>query len=228
MKQLKMFLGVVILTVLTGCETLVTRSELRETDQKKQFQEQVSTLQKSNADVNSRFSDIEQDLRGLNGRVEVVETKLNQNTQEAIKAKALTEQSNQEQSKKVQILQEEVSKLNEQVVALTAELGAVKTVGETADKAEKPGKSGKKDHLEMAEEYFSKKEWKKAIVSYQKFRDANSKSKKFADVTYKIGVCFQELGLKEEAKTFFDEVIAKYPGSAEAKRAKTRLKSLKK
>ena len=223
MKQLKIFLGLIFVIALMGCETLMTRTDLRETDQKKQFQEQVSTLQKSNADVNSRFSDIEQDLRSLNGRVEVAESRWNQGNQESIKSKALSDQTNQEQTKKLQILQDEVAKLGEQVAALTVEINAMKAAG--PETVEKPGK---KDQLETAEDFFAKKEWKKAIVSFQKFRDANPKSKKFADVTYKIGVCFQELGLKEEAKTFFDEVVAKFPGSAEAKRAKLHLKSLKK
>lgn len=227
MKQFKkQWITLVSLTLflaLAGCETLMTRGDLRETDQKKQFQDQVSNLQKNNADVGSRFADIEQDLRGLNGRVEVAESRINQNNQEANKTKALNEQSNQEHAKKLQILQEEISRLNEQVAALTAEMNAIKTAGNESN-----DKISKKDHLEIAEEYFSKKDWKKAIVSFQKFRDANPKSKKFADVTYKIGICFQELGLKEEAKTFFDEVIAKFPNSAEAKKAKAHLKTLKK
>jgi TolA-binding protein len=35
------------------------------------------------------------------------------------------------------------------------------------------------------------------------------------------------LGMKDEAKTFYDEVIGKYPNSSDAKKARTRLKSLK-
>jgi TolA-binding protein len=46
--------------------------------------------------------------------------------------------------------------------------------------------------------------------------------------TYKIGVCFQELGMIEEAKAFYDEVIAKYPKSNEAAKATSRLKAMSK
>ncbi len=127
-------------------------------------------------------------------------------------------------SKKIQILQEEIGKLNEQVATLNSEVSALKA----SESNEKADRGTKKDYFEIADDHFSKKEWKKAIVSYQKFREANSKHKKFPEATYKIGICFQELGLKEEAKTFFDEVIAKYPNSAEAKKAKAHLKSLKK
>lgn len=224
---LRLRAGLILVTIgLTGCETLMTRGDLRETDQKRQFQDQVSTLQKSNADVGSRFADIEQELRSMNGRVEVAESKLSQNNQETIKSKALLEQSSQEHSKKIQILQEEISKLHEQVATLNSEMSALKAA--SAESSERGDRGTRKDHFEIADDYFSKKEWKKAIVSYQKFREANGKSKKFAEATYKIGICFQELGLKEEAKTFFDEVVAKYPNSAEAKKAKIHLKSLKK
>ena len=48
--------------------------------------------------------------------------------------------------------------------------------------------------------------------------------KKYALATLKIGIAFQELGLKEDAKTFFDDVIAKNPNSPLAKQAKERLK----
>lgn len=208
---------------LVGCENLMTRNDIRETEQKKQFQEQVSTIQKSSADAGNRFADIEGDLRNLNGRVEVVENRLNQNAQEAAKARGQAESTAGDQNKRVQILQEEVAKLTEEMATLTAEVNAMKAA---VSESSSSSSGAKKDLYEQGEENFDKKEWKKAIVNYQKFRDANPKSKKFPDATYKIGVCFQELGLKDEAKTFYDELVAKFPNSAEAKKAKTRLKSL--
>lgn len=223
--NLKSKIGYGLLTVFTvitlvGCENLVSRNDLREADQRKQVQD----LQRSSADVNSRFSEIEQDLRSMNGRVEVVESKLGQHNQETQRVKAIAEQSGQDANNKVKILQDEVAKLHEEVAGLTAQLNSIKSAPPAEAAAEKPVKNG----FDAAEELFEKKEWRKAIVAYQKFRDANPKSKKFPEATYKTGVCFQELSMKDEAKTFFDELIAKYPNSAEAKKAKARLKSLKK
>ena len=60
-------------------------------------------------------------------------------------------------------------------------------------------------------------------MAYQKFRDQNPKNKKFAKATLKIGLAFNELGLKDEAKTFLEEVVAKFPQSEEAKQAKSKL-----
>jgi TolA-binding protein len=209
---------------LTACEGLMTRGQVREVEQKHQIQDQVVSLQKTNADVTNRFADIESDLRAMNGRVEVLENKLDKSGQERDKLKASSDQSNSENSKRIMVLQDEIEKLHEQVGALTAELTAIKTAAPEVSS----DKASKKDLYDLGEEHFEKKDWKKAILNFQKYRDTNPKSKKFPEATYKIGVSFQELGLKDEARTFFDEVISKFPNSADAKRAKTRLKSLKK
>ncbi len=81
---------------------------------------------------------------------------------------------------------------------------------------------------DIAQDFFGKKEWKKAILSYQKYVDENSKGKNVADAKYKIGVCFQELGMKEEAMAFYEEVIANYAKAEAGKKAKIRLAKLKK
>jgi TolA-binding protein len=210
---------------LTACENFLTRADVREAEQKKQMQDTVVHLQKNTADTNNRFSDIEADLRNLNGRVEVVENRVSQGNQDRDKQKANLEQTNAENGKKLQVLQEEVTKLTEQVGALTAEMTAMKSAAHEAAAAPP---TAKKDLFEQGEENFDKKDWKKAILNYQKFRDSNPKSKKFPEATYKIGVSFQELGMKDEARTFLDELVAKYPNSPEAKKARVRLKNLKK
>jgi TolA-binding protein len=117
--------------------------------------------------------------------------------------------------------------MQEQIGALTAELNAMKAATQESNAG--TSASGKKaDQFDVAEDLFAKKDWKRAILNYQKFRESNPRSKKVPEAIYKIGVSFQELGMKDEARTFFDEVIAKFPNSAEAKKARTRLKSVKK
>lgn len=206
---------------LSGCQNgfLKTRGDLREVEAKKQTLDQVSTLQRSTADMNGRFAEIEDDLRRAIGRVEVLEARLAQGNSDREKILVHSDSQSNELNKKILVLQEEISRLDGQIAALTAE-------------SQKPQSSSsgatKKNDFDQGEEHFESKEWRRAILSYQKYRDGNPKGKNFADATYKIGVSFQELGLKDEAKTFYDEVIAKHPKSSEAKRAKTRLSSLKK
>jgi TolA-binding protein len=90
-------------------------------------------------------------------------------------------------------------------------------------------KKGKKvSAYDAAQEFFVKSEWKKAILSFQKYTDESPKGKNVPDAKYKIGVCFQELGMKEEAMAFFEEVVANYAATEAGKKSKARLAKLKK
>ncbi len=230
---MKIFLFALILISLTGCQTglLMTRGDIREAEQSKKMQDTVSTTQKVIADNSSRFADIDADMRSLNGRIEVAEARTTQLINERQQMKSGYDTLTNEQSKKILILQEEVSRLTDQVNQLSAEMNAIKTAAVTEGSGGAAGAGGapavQKDAFQIGEESYEKKDWKKAILNFNKFRDSNPKSKKFGEATYKIGVSFQELGMKDEAKTFFDEVISKFPNSSDAKKARTRLKSIK-
>ncbi|WP_374077702.1 tol-pal system YbgF family protein [Bdellovibrio bacteriovorus] len=210
---------------LTGC--LKTRNEVRENEQRQVMQQQVVTLQKTNADASGRFADLEEQMRSLNGRVDVVENRIGQGNSGVENALKSSQEQNRDLNQKVMILQEALTKMERDILALNAELQAVKAQ-KAAAHAEASAKASKKNTYESAEGFFEKKDWKQAILNYQKYRDDNPKGGKFADATYKIGVSFQELGMRDEAKTFYDEVVSKFPKSEEARRAKIRLKGLKK
>ncbi len=215
--------------MLTGC--LQTRNDVRENEQRNVMQQQVSTLQKTNADSSNRFSDLEDEMRSLNGRVDVVENKLGQGNSSVETALKNSQQQNQDLNQKVAILQDALIKMEKEINQLNADIQAVKAnqaAIAAAAQAEKSAKAARKDAYEAGLEFFNKKDWKQAILQYQKYRDENPKGTHFADATYRIGVSFQELGMKDESKTFYDEVVSKFPKSEEARRAKIRLKGLKK
>ncbi len=208
------------LLLLSGC--LLTRSEVQETENKKVMQDQMSTMQKSTAEQNLRYSDIESDLRDLSGKTEVLDHKITAIAQDREKLKKANDDQLAETNKKVDLLQEEVTKMQAQMGQLLNEISQ-----KLSTPAPTVSNEGTKGPMEMGDELINAKDFKKAVVYFQKFRDANPKSKKFAEATYKIGVCFQEMDMKDEAKTFFDEVISKFPNSTEAKKAKIRLKKTK-
>lgn len=223
---MKVFVVLLMTSIfLTGC--LKTRNEVRESEQRQVMQQQVVSMQKTNADSTSRVSDLEEQVRELTGRVDVVENRLGQSSSGVENALKSSQEQSKDLNQKVMILQEALLKMEKEIFAQNAEINALKAQ-KAAAQAEAAAKSIKKDHYEVAQKSFEDKEWKQAILSYQKYRDENPKGSKFADATYKIGVSFQELGMKDEAKTFYDEVATKFPKSEEARRAKIRLKGLKK
>lgn len=206
---------------LSGC--LKTRSEVKDVETKQVMQQQVTTLQKTNADTSNRIAELEEQLREMNGKVEVLESKLSKQNPESEKSmKGLNEQV-LDAHKKLAVYQEELIKQDAQIKQLTQEIETLK-----AQQTKTVEEKEKKTPLQLADEYFKQSDWKKAIIQYQKYRDENPKGKKVAESTYRIAYSFSELGMKDEAKTFYEEVISKFPTSPEAKKAKSKIKSLKK
>jgi len=90
-------------------------------------------------------------------------------------------------------------------------------------------KVSKAQHLQEAfflrgESYFALKQYKKAIVDYSKFPEKFTTSKRVPQALYKIGASFDALGMREDAKGFYQELVEKFPKSPEAKRAKSKTK----
>jgi len=207
---------------LNGC--LMTRDEISEDQERKNEQQQMSTLQKNTADQQARFADVNEDLRDLHGKVEANNNAIQSEIKLREKSQALTDQQVAESNKKVQALQEEVQKLENQVSFLNQELTKAAANPPAAEKGKGEKGDKKVNYFTVGETQFAKKEWKDAILNFQKYRDSHPTGKRFALATYKIGLSFQELGMKDEARTFFEEVINKFPDSSLAKQAKDRLK----
>lgn len=236
-------LGIIFLAgavTFTGC-ALKTRSEVNPSEQsfisrRKQQETQKNEASKtSNAslkDAQVASNDPEETIRALNGRVEVLENNIVQLQKENAK---LAEPS--ADAAKIAALQEALSKMELQIQKLEssgASAPAADPKHKSSDDNLKPSipaselANTKKTSYDVAEELFSKKDWKKAILSYQKFAEEFPKSKLVPDAKYKTGVSFQELGLKDEALAFYEEVSVQYPQTQAGKKAKIRIASLSK
>ena len=229
----------VLLLAFTLSSCLKTRDEVGEDEQsqvysKKNADNQSAAKNQSQAQQQLAPAVDERDelIRTLNGRVENLETQLTTLSKDKEKSTAPSEES-----QKIQLLQEALSKMELQIQKLEAE----KKVSETPVVEAAPvGKASSKNaattskkiaptaSYDTAQDFFMKKEWKKAILSYQKYVDEAPKGVNLADAKYKIGVCFQELGMKEESMAFYEEVVANYAKSEAGKKAKLRLAKIKK
>ena len=162
-------------------------------------------------------------IRSLNGRVEVLENQLSTLNKEKETEAAAREQ-------KLALFQEALTKMEAQIHELESKPApVVEKKSEDLPSSDDLAKKGKKvSAYETAQDFFVKSEWKKAILSFQKYADEAPKGKNVPDAKYKIGVCFQELGMKEEAMAFFEEVVANYAATEAGKKSKSRLAKLKK
>ena len=219
--------------VLSGC--LVTRNEVKEIDQRTQMQQQVVSLQRSSADVGNRFNEIESAIRDLSGKVDSFDRKIESSI--AADNRSLFEVQ-KTQNLRMNDLQESLAKMESQIASLTSEITALKAKKENTPQEPTPQKEAvhhresignppKKSSFDSALDLFKNREWSKAALEFQKFREENPANKKIPEATYKIAYAFQQMGMKDEAVTFYQDVVAKYPKSEEARKAKVKLKALK-
>ena len=86
------------------------------------------------------------------------------------------------------------------------------------------GKKAEEATFLRGEAHFALKDYKKAIVDYSKFPEKFTHSSYMPKALYKIGLSFEALGMKDDAKGFYHELLEKYPKSPEAKKAKSKAK----
>jgi TolA-binding protein len=212
-----------LLTLLTGC--LRTRSDVKEVEESKMLQSQVVSMQKANADYVSRVEETLENYRSLSGRIEVLENKLAKTEGADSEKQSGNTKMVGEITEKIKLLQESVSKLEEENQALHNELLALKSRSGRGDNTN-VGTESHAGIFSAAEELFKQKKWKEAILQYDEYKKKNPKGKAIPEAIYKTGVCFQELGMKDEAKVFYQEILAKFPKTEFANKAQIRLKSI--
>jgi len=220
-RKLGMLAGMVIL--MTAC--LQTRAELRKEAasggeiiiQRLPADKPVIAQQQKAAQESSKFDDINKDFRDLYGRVETVENKMAQ-LQDNEQVKAL-EMKLAQMENKIQLLESTVTELNNKNKKDMAMLSS-------DQRAAMNNPAPEKGAFAEASKAFDGKKWEDAILSYEDYRKNNPTGKGYAEATYKIGLCFQNLGMKDDAKVFFKEVVEKFPKSKEASLAKAKLKKI--
>lgn len=174
----------------------------------------------------TRLEEIEEQMRQLSGRVDVVENNLGQLNAAAANDKGSGVSEKKVLEDRLMIYEEAIKKLEAQVQALEESRKGPSTNLAAGGGGKSSASAGAALHAD-GEAHFKAKKWKDAIVSFSNYRDQYPKGKLYADATYKIGVCFQELGMRDQAKPFLEEVTGKFPGTKEAKKASYRLKSTK-
>lgn len=205
--------------MFSGCVSLKTRDGKKKAKQESQT---VMLLRKQIADLRAKNQEYEEQFRISTGKIEELE--ILSRRMEDKSQKRLGEEGQQLQAYKdsVSELLVEKKKLENQVLMLKEE-------NKRAKQAVVSAKRSAKQHLDEGDKYFDDKKWSEAAAEYQSYREKarTKKGEDYALATYKIGVCFQELGLKKEAKTFYKSVIKKHKGLKAAKYAQYRLENLK-
>ena len=180
----------------------------------KKNQESYEKVQGGVSSVQTKVSEMEASVRELRGQTDLVLNK--QETQEQLNQEIQTQIEELNNS-----LNTSLKNLEEQVTLLTTGLEQQK------EEAKKLMENDPEYHFKAAKDFFNKENWKKAIVSYEQYREKNKTGKLFKKATFQIGQCFHNLDMKKEAQVFFKEVVSSFPKSEEAKKAKSFLTASK-
>ncbi len=82
--------------------------------------------------------------------------------------------------------------------------------------------------LALGDHLADEKQFQKAVVEYKKVLDVFPKGSRADQAMYKIAQAFTQMGYKEDAKVFFEELLRRYPKSELIKETKARLTELEK
>ena len=227
----------IIALLFTGC--LQTRNQVQQQDEKKVFQDQVKNLQENRADSQVRLQELQTETLRYNGRIETLEARMASVDRNMLGQSKINDQHLNEYNQRLKTLEEASRDLNQKMDAMITEMQSLR--GQIAALEKKGAKSGGREGgsdsvsakssgkgpYTMAEEHYNKKSWSEAVISYMDYREQNPGGKFYAEATYKIGYAFQQLGKPTEAKSFYEEVSKRFPGSPFAKKAQAQLKSIK-
>jgi len=181
----------------------------------------IVTKQQKEAVEALQSDDINKDFRELNGRVEVVENQMNQMKSDE-KTKALEAKVNALETK-IALLETTIADMHNQQ---KKEAPSYIHGSDLKDVGKKMPEQPESIPYQEAGKLFEKKKWDEAVLAYEEYRKTNPSGKNYADATYKIGVCFENMKSKDDARAFYKEVIEKFPKSKEASLAKGKLKKL--
>jgi tetratricopeptide (TPR) repeat protein len=210
----KLLIVILMLVFVTGC--LQTRSNLRGG----QAAPAATPQQQKAAEEAIQKEDSNKEFRELYGRIENVEKQL-ADTKSNEPLKALDARIAAMETE-LNLMRTTVSELN----AKAKKDALMQSSDERAgNKAQQP-KAHFKSPLADATQHFNDKKWEDAILAYEEYRKHNPKGAEYPEATLKIGMCFQNMSLKDDAKVFYKEVVEKFPKFKEAATAKSKLKKL--
>lgn len=79
----------------------------------------------------------------------------------------------------------------------------------------------------VGETFYAEGDYKRAATEYNTVRKKYPDASKVPDALLKMGMCFEQLNLPDDAKLFYQTVKKQYPKSGAAKEATARLKKLR-
>lgn len=232
--------AVVVMALSTSC--LKTRSQLKDDDRSDSIQAGAPTRVDDAKTQQYAMEEIKSELTRITGRLEDME-------RERKEDEANSQKVGREDLKKLEERVSEFEKAQAQIITELKRLDTGLSQVDQVDLFEKGkkqykagdlqeslktlshylrapnGKHADEAHFLKGEIYYELQDCRKAITEYTPFQEKFKSSKLAPKAIYRIGLCFETLGMKNDAKLFFQELIDHHPKSPEAKSAQKKLSS---
>ncbi|MBK9294535.1 MAG: hypothetical protein IPM57_08835 [Oligoflexia bacterium] len=168
--MMKYFILISSMVFLASCN-LMTRQDVKKEEEQKQI---ISTLQKTKADSELKYSDIQNDMRVIAGRVDALDHSLQSNQQASRQEVEALKKLVETQNEKIKLIQEHIDATE---MRLTAAINAIKPIGGGSSVAASAPRGKEQGLLEEANDLLEARDFKKAIVRYQNYIDKNPRKR---------------------------------------------------
>lgn len=239
MKRLVSLVVISLLGFSVGCRT---KSELRREQELEKLKTEVKEARDVKVDVETTIEELRAEIARLSGLVEQQASQLN-NISDEMKSQmgTLTSRAQAIEQKQSQAQQQAAIEVDRQTAAETKRnsyevgkslfeeakyeqavevLRAVTSNPASADEA-------KKAQFLLGDACFGAKDYASAALEFAEFRKSYPKDPLVPNAIYKQATSFKNMGKKQEAKLFFQDLIDRYPTSSFSARAKSDIRKIK-
>jgi TolA-binding protein len=234
--------------VASGC--LKTRAQLRQEEDVDAATPRQASVQDVQPRAEYVIEELKSEITRLTGRIEDLERAQKEQSSAASQQEASSEERRklEERVQELEQAQERIilelkkaqEKFQEKLQEAPTGAGA-KPATELLDRAKKEFRAGNHqavvdllaDYLKApkaprgeeatflkAESHFALKQWKKSILEFSRFPEKYTTSKYMPMALSKIARAFEAMGMREDAKGFYQELVDKFPKSPEAAKAR--------
>lgn len=230
----------VLVTVLfsTACRT---KSELRREQELEKLKTEFKEARDVKADVETTMEELRGEVARLSGLTEQQASQMNELTED-LKAQIATLSARLQslEQKSANVAQNPPAEAERTVAAEkkpSFEAGkalyddgkfesAIEVLRAVIGNPANPEEARKSQYL-LGDACFGAKDYGSAALEFAEFRKAYPKDNLVPSAIYKQATAFKNMGKKQEAKLFYQDVVDRYPASPFAARAKADIKRIK-
>jgi TolA-binding protein len=220
---------------LVSCRT---KSEIRREQEFERLKQEVTQTRGDRADLDSTVEEVRVEMAKLGnvieeeaqGRRKEGEEFRKELTALAARIQALEQRAVSEELAQKQLSQEKPKVANFELGRKLFDEGKLEEaidIFKAVVKNQPRTDEGKKAQFLLAESLFANKEYASAGIAFSDFRKNFPKDALIPNAIYRQATSFREIGNKEDAKLFYQELMEKYPRSPFASKAKVELKRLR-